>query len=67
MTKLGKYCKDVPEYIAMESIFKLLFNMKQKAYQLVRNVHQATGAYQYHIVDETSRTKIRTAIRHIQP
>ena len=26
----------------MESVFKLLCNMKHLAYQLVRNVHQAT-------------------------
>ena len=45
ITKLGKYCKDVPVYIAMESVFKLLLITKHQAYQPVRNVHQATGLH----------------------
>ena len=30
ITKLGKYCKDVPVYIASKSVFKLSSNTKHK-------------------------------------
>ena len=67
ITKLGIYCKDVPVYIANEKCIQSPLQYKTQAYQPIGNVHQATGAYQYHIVGETPKFKIRTAIRHIQP
>ena len=49
----GIYCKVVPVYIVRRSIFKLSSNMKHKPYQPIVSIHQATGAYQYHIQGET--------------
>ena len=63
----GIYCKVVPVYIAKRNVFKLSSNMKHKPYQPIVSIHQATGAYQYHIQSETRDKKIRTASRHIQP
>ena len=49
----GIYGKVVPVYIVRGSVFKLSSNMKHKPYQPIVSIHQATGAYQYHIQGET--------------
>ena len=53
----GIYCKVVPVYIVKGSVFKLSFNVKHKPYQPIVSIHQATGAYQYHIQGETEEIR----------